>query len=145
MGYDGLEVDAKLRTTLSTLQPGGVILFARNIEGASQTWKLLRDSQATTPVPMFLCVDLEGGTVDRLKKIIAPAPAVENVFATGDRKLWRMHGNVLGLEARALGFNTDFTPVFDLAFLRQDRYSRRVRPRLIPKTSSLMPKNVCED
>jgi beta-N-acetylhexosaminidase len=25
-----------------------------------------------------------------------------------------MHGHILGLEARALGFNTDFTPVFDL-------------------------------
>ena len=116
LGYDGLEVDGKLRTTLSTLQPGGVILFARNIEDPSQTWRLLRDSQATTRVPMFLCVDLEGGTVDRLKKVIAPAPSVEQVFATGNRKLFRMHGNILGLEARALGFNTDFAPVFDLGF-----------------------------
>ncbi|HEY1936719.1 MAG TPA: beta-N-acetylhexosaminidase [Candidatus Angelobacter sp.] len=116
LGYDGLEIDAKLRTTLATLQPGGVILFARNIEEPAQTWRLLRDSQATTAVPMFLCVDLEGGTVDRLKKVIAPAPSVADVFATGNRKLFRMHGNILGLEARALGFNTDFAPVFDLGF-----------------------------
>ena len=27
-----------------------------------------------------------------------------------------MHGKILGLEARALGFNTDFAPVFDLGF-----------------------------
>jgi len=93
-----------------------VILFARNIEEPRQTWQLLRDSQASTPVPMFLCVDLEGGTVDRLKKVIAPAPSVEQVFATGNRKLFRMHGHILGLEARALGFNTDFAPVFDLGF-----------------------------
>lgn len=116
LGYDGLAIDSKLRTTLATLQPGGVILFARNIEEPQQTWRLLRDSQATTRVPMFLCVDLEGGTVDRLKKVIAPAPSVQDVFATGNRKLFRMHGNVLGLEARALGFNTDFAPVFDLGF-----------------------------
>jgi beta-N-acetylhexosaminidase len=116
LGYDGLTVDSKLRTTLATLQPGGVILFARNIEEPCQTWQLLRDSQATTRIPMFLCVDLEGGTVDRLKKVIAPAPSVKDVFATGNRKLFRMHGNVLGLEARALGFNTDFAPVFDLGF-----------------------------
>lgn len=114
MGYDGLEMDARLRTTLNALQPGGVILFARNIESPQQTWKLLKESQATTPVPMFLCVDLEGGTVDRLKKVIAPAPSVRDVFSTGDRKLYRMHGHILGLESRALGFNTDFTPVFDL-------------------------------
>ncbi len=54
LGFDGLEIDGKLRTTLSTLQPGGVILFARNIEEPRQTWRLLRDSQATTRVPMFL-------------------------------------------------------------------------------------------
>src|SRR5262245_54051931 len=116
LGYDGLEIDNSLRTTLTTLQPGGVILFARNIESPRQTWRLLRDSQATTRVPMFLCVDLEGGTVDRLKKVIAPAPSLQDVFSTGNRKLFRMHGNVLGLEARALGFNTDFAPVFDLGF-----------------------------
>jgi beta-N-acetylhexosaminidase len=133
LGYDGLAVDSKLRTTLSTLQPSGVILFARNIEEPRQTWRLLRDSQATTAVPMFLCVDLEGGTVDRLKKIIAPAPSVEQVFATGNRKLFRMHGKILGLEARALGFNTDFAPVFDLGF----EASRSV---LTSRTASADPK-----
>src|SRR5438445_11257304 len=117
IGYDGLAVDSKLRTTLSTLQPGGVILFARNIEEPRQAWRLLRDSQKTTSVPMFLCVDLEGGTVDRLKKVISPAPSVQDVFATGNPKLFRMHGKVLGLEARALGFNTYFAPVFDLGFV----------------------------
>jgi beta-N-acetylhexosaminidase len=134
-GFDGLEVDAKLRTTLSTMQPAGVILFARNIEEPQQTWRLLRDSQATTPIPMFLCVDLEGGTVDRLKKIIAPAPAVEDVFRTAEPKLWRMHGNILGLEARALGFNTDFTPVFDLGL----EASRSV---LTSRTASANPNDV---
>ena len=135
MGFDGLEADARLRTTLATLQPGGVILFSRNIETPKQTWKLLRQAQAATPVPMFLCVDLEGGTVDRLKKAIAPTPSVEDVFHTGDRRLWRMHGNIMGLEARALGFNTDFTPVFDLGL----EPSRSV---LTSRTASADPKAV---
>lgn len=116
LGFDGLEVDGHLRTTLATLRPGGVILFARNIEDPRQTWKLLRDCRATTAVPMFLCVDLEGGTVDRLKKVIAPAPSLKDVFSTSQPKLFRMHGNILGLESRALGFNTDFAPVLDLGF-----------------------------
>jgi beta-N-acetylhexosaminidase len=116
LGFDGLEIDSHLRTTLATLEPGGVILFARNIEEPKQTWKLLRDSQAANAVPMFLCVDLEGGTVDRLKNVIAPAPSLKDVFSTGQPKLFRMHGNILGLEARALGFNTDFAPVLDLGY-----------------------------
>jgi beta-N-acetylhexosaminidase len=136
-GFDGLALDSKLRTTLATLQPSGVILFARNIEEPKQTWQLLHDSQATTRVPMFLCVDLEGGTVDRLKKVIAPAPSVADVFATGNRKLFRMHGTILGLEARALGFNTDFAPVFDLGF----EASRSV---LTSRTVSADPKKTIE-
>ena len=137
LGYDGLAIDAKLRTALTTLQPGGVILFARNIEEPRQTWQLLRDSQATTSVPMFLCVDLEGGTVDRLKNVIAPAPSVKDVFATRSRKVFRMHGNILGLEARALGFNTDFAPVFDLGF----EASRSV---LTSRTASVDPGETIE-
>ena len=137
LGYDGLTVDNKLRASLATLQPSGVILFARNIEEPKQTWSLLRDSQAATKIPMLLCVDLEGGTVDRLKKVIAPAPSVEQVFATGDRKLFRMHGNILGLEARALGFNTDFAPVFDLGF----EASRNV---LTSRTASADPQRVIQ-
>ena len=135
MGYDGVEIDSRLRTMLNTLQPGGVILFARNIESPRQTWKLLKDSQATTPVPMFLCVDLEGGSVDRLKNVIAPAPSVRDVFSSSDRKLFRMHGHILGLEARALGFNVDFAPVFDLGL----QPSRTV---LGSRTASANPKEV---
>jgi beta-N-acetylhexosaminidase len=134
MGFDGPAIDSRLRTVLATLQPGGVILFARNIEEPKQTWKLLRDSQATTLVPMFLCVDLEGGTVDRLKKVIGPAPSLKDVFLTGQPKLFRMHGNILGLESRALGFNTDFAPVLDLGF----EASRTV---LTTRTASANPKD----
>jgi beta-N-acetylhexosaminidase len=38
------------------------------------------------------------------------------VFATGDRKLFRKHGQLIGENCRALGFNVDFAPVLDLAF-----------------------------
>src|SRR5947209_8216129 len=135
MGFDGLAMDGHLRTTLSTLQPSGVILFARNIESPQQTWKLLRDSQAISPVPMFLCVDMEGGTVDRLKDIIAPVPPVQNVHATRNSRLYRMHGQTIGLEVRALGFNTDFAPVVDLGF----EPSRSV---LTSRTASADPREV---
>jgi beta-N-acetylhexosaminidase len=137
LGFDGLAVDSKLRTTLATLQPSGVILFARNIEEPKQTWSLLHDSQATTKLPMFLCVDLEGGTVDRLKKVIAPAPSAQQVFATGNRRLYRMHGNILGIEARALGFNTDFAPVLDLGL----EASRNV---LTSRAASADPRQVAQ-
>jgi len=98
------------------LKPGGVILFARNITDARQTWELLRSCGESVGTPMFLCVDMEGGTVDRLKTAIAPAPSAEAVANTKDKKIFGAHGRLIGEEVRALGFNTDFAPVLDLSF-----------------------------
>src|SRR5512146_1747755 len=137
MGFDGQECSAKLRSTLSSLQPGGIILFARNIAGAEQTWQLLQECQKAIRRPAFLCVDMEGGTVDRLKDVIAPAPAAADVAATRNKKLFREHGQVLGQECRALGFNVDFTPVLDLG-------SEPSRSVLTSRTASADPKKVIE-
>jgi beta-N-acetylhexosaminidase len=116
MGFDGAEPTPGLRQMLVMLKPGGVILFARNILDARQTWELLHACRETVETPMFLCVDMEGGTVDRLKNAIAPAPSAEAVATTADKKVFRAHGRLIGEEVRALGFNTDFAPVLDLRF-----------------------------
>ena len=116
MGCGGTAMSARLRSMLGTLHPGGIILFQRNIEEAAQTHALLRDVQKAVSTPLFLCVDMEGGTVDRLRDVIAPTPAVSEVAAAGSKKLFRKHGRIIGEEVRALGFNTDFAPVVDLQF-----------------------------
>ena len=105
IGFDGTEMSPSLASLLERMQPAGVILFARNIVSAEQTYKLLKDCQARAAVPLFRCVDLEGGKVDRLRNVIGPAPSPAEVFATGDRKLSRKHGRVIGENCRALGFN----------------------------------------
>jgi len=105
-----------LASLLKRVQPAGVILFARNIVSAEQTYKLLKDCQAQVSVPLFRCVDLEGGKVDRLRNVIGPAPSPSEVFALGNRGLFRKHGRAIGENCRALGFNVDFAPAVDLAF-----------------------------
>jgi beta-N-acetylhexosaminidase len=116
VGFDGTEMTARVSSLLTRLQPAGVILFARNIKSAEQTWLLLRDCQRCVPTPLFTCVDLEGGLVDRFRDVLGPTSSAADVFATGDRKLFRKHGQVIGENCRALGFNLDFAPVLDLAF-----------------------------
>jgi beta-N-acetylhexosaminidase len=116
VGFDGTEMTPRLGSLLTHLQPAGVILFARNIKSPEQTWQLLRECQKCVSTPLFTCVDLEGGRVDRFRDLLGPAPAAAEVFATGDRKLFRKHGLVIGENCRALGFNVDFAPVLDLAF-----------------------------
>ena len=101
----------QLQELLTRIQPAGVILFARNITSAEQTYKLLKDCRACVPIPMFTAVDLEGGRVDRFRNAVGPASSAAEVFATRDRKLFRKHGEIIGNACRALGFNTDFAPV----------------------------------
>jgi len=116
VGFDGVEMTPQIRSLLTRLQPAGVILFARNIKSSEQTWRLLRDCQKCVATPLFTCVDLEGGSVDRFRDVLGPAPSAVDVFATGDRKHFRKHGQIIGENCRALGFNVDFAPVLDLAF-----------------------------
>jgi beta-N-acetylhexosaminidase len=130
IGFEGTEITPRLSSLLSRVQPAGVILFARNIKTPEQAWHLLHDCQKCVSTPLFTCVDLEGGQVDRFRDALAPAPSAADVFATGDRKVFRKHGQIIGENCRALGFNVDFAPVLDLAFesSRKVMGSRAVSP-----------------
>lgn len=116
VGFDGTEITPRVRSLLTRVQPTGVILFARNIKNSEQTWGLLHGCQKCVDTPLFTCVDSEGGTVDRFRDALGATPSAEDVFATGDRNLFRRHGEIIGANCRALGFNVDFAPVLDLAF-----------------------------
>ena len=116
VGFDGTEMSPALADLLARVQPAGVILFARNIVNAQQTHKLLRDCQEAVNEPLFTCVDLEGGRVDRFRNVTGPTPSAADVFSTQSRKLFRKHGAIIGKISRTTGFNVDFAPVLDLAF-----------------------------
>jgi beta-N-acetylhexosaminidase len=117
IGFDGAEMTPRIASLLSRTQPAGVILFARNIHSAEQTRRLLGECQKCVATPLLTCVDLEGGTVDRFREALGPTPAAADVFATCDPKMFRRHGQLAGECCRALGFNVDFAPVLDLAFV----------------------------
>ena len=116
IGFDGTKMSPRLASLLTKIQPAGVILFARNIASAKQTHALLRECQKCVTTPLFSCVDLEGGTVDRFRNVIGRTPSPAEVFATGSRVLFRKHGRVIGENCAALGFNVDFAPVLDLSY-----------------------------
>jgi beta-N-acetylhexosaminidase len=116
IGFDGTEMSPKLVDLLTRVQPGGVILFARNVVNAQQTHALLKECQACVRKPLFTCVDLEGGRVDRFRDVFGATPSAVDVFSSGRPKLFRQHGEIIGRACRVLGFNVDFAPVLDLAF-----------------------------
>jgi beta-N-acetylhexosaminidase len=64
-------------------------------------------------------VDVEGGTVDRLRDALAPIPSAQAVATAARQKrssgLAREHGELVARAVNAFGFNTTLAPVVDLA------------------------------
>lgn len=115
IGLGSTTLTAEERNRIQRIRPGGVVLFRRNIEEAGQVTGLLRDADRIGAVPLFRCVDVEGGLVDRYRDIVHPLPSAAAVFSTGRKNFYRRHGWLIAREARFLGFNTVFAPVLDLA------------------------------
>lgn len=103
---------------LTTLQPGGVILFEENVSTVEGIRGYIKAAQNTAKYPLFVSVDQEGGAVQRITKSEAiPATAVPpmfNVGKTGDVSLAQKVGIVLGSELSVFGFNLDFAPDCDV-------------------------------
>jgi beta-N-acetylhexosaminidase len=118
-GLEGTELSALECAWLRLVRPAGVILFRRNIGDARQTRALLAEATAMCAVNSFRCVDVEGGTVDRLRDALAPMPSVQAVAEaprrTGNAGLAREHGELIARGVKAFGFSTTLAPVLDLA------------------------------
>ncbi|MGA3372149.1 MAG: beta-N-acetylhexosaminidase [Terracidiphilus sp.] len=119
VGLEGTELSALERAWLKLVQPAGVILFRRNIADARQTRVLLAEATALCAENSFRCVDVEGGTVDRLRDALAPVPSAQAVAEAARRternNLIREQGELIARGVKAFGFNTTLAPVMDLA------------------------------
>ncbi len=119
VGISGVELTGLERAWLKLTRPAGVILFRRNIEDAAQTRALLAQATEVCAPHSLRCVDVEGGTVDRLRDALTPMPSAQAVFAaaqaTNKPTLSREHGELVARGVKAFGFNTTLAPVLDLA------------------------------
>ena len=115
VGISGMELTGLERAWLKLVRPAGVILYRRNIADARQTRALLAESMSYCNEAGLRCVDIEGGTVDRLRDAVAPMPSAQAVAQTGKVALMRRHGELIAKETLAFGFNTTLAPVLDLA------------------------------
>lgn len=115
VGLSGTELTGLERAWLKLVRPAGIILFRRNIADAHQTRSLLAESTSLCAPHSFRCVDVEGGSVDRLRDALAPMPSAQAVAQTMNEKLMREHGELIARGVKAFGFNTTLAPALDLA------------------------------
>jgi beta-N-acetylhexosaminidase len=79
VGLEGAELTNLERAWLKLVQPAGIILFRRNIVDARQTRALLAEATSLCAANSLKCVDVEGGTVNRLRDALAPMPSAQTV------------------------------------------------------------------
>ncbi len=119
IGLPGTELDAETRALVKEIQPGGVIIFGRNVAGAEQLRSLLDGVREIVHTPPLFGIDQEGGLVDRLRRIFTPMPSARTIRQHGDLAAARALGRITGEVLRMLGFNINFAPV--MSIMTEDR------------------------
>jgi beta-N-acetylhexosaminidase len=119
IGLPGTELDAETRDLVSEIQPGGIIIFGRNVASAEQLRALLDGVRELVHTPPLFGIDQEGGLVDRLRRIFTPMPAARTIRQHGDLAAARTLGRITGEVLRMLGFNINFAPV--MSIMTEDR------------------------
>jgi len=120
IGIAGTELDAREREWLQHDACAGVILFARNFASRAQVAELSQAIREAAPRPQLVCVDQEGGRVQRFRDGYAALPPLETFGpmyardAVAALELAREHAWLMASEIRASGVDLSFAPVVDL-------------------------------
>lgn len=101
---------------------GGVIMFARNYQSPGQLRALSEEIRALREPQLLICVDHEGGRVQRFREGFTPLPPMRALgrLWDRDREAGRAAGHavgyVIGAELAAHGLDFSFAPVLDLDY-----------------------------
>ena len=125
IGFDGLEVDNDHPVVEDIVHHGlgGVILFARNVDGRRQNIrspeqlkKLTSDLQGYAVTPLLIAVDQEGGQVCRLRESdgFPPTVSARSLGQGDDPEMTAHHGALLAQGLKDCGVNFNLAPVVDL-------------------------------
>ena len=127
VGFRGTETGGSsfIVKAVKDLNLGGVILFdidgqiksfPRNIINAGQVRELIKTLKRYSPTPLFICVDAEGGRVNRLKPEYGfiSVPGHSELGKENDLNKTRKASSELAKELSEFGFNVNFAPVVDV-------------------------------
>lgn len=121
VGFDGTTLTDTLRQLITDIQPGGLVVFERNVgENPAALAALTASAQqaaarAGAP-PLTISIDQEGGAVTRLRAArgFTEFPSAMAVAATGDDADAARIGTAIADELLAVGVNMDLAPDLDV-------------------------------
>jgi beta-N-acetylhexosaminidase len=118
----GLQLDAADRVRLLHPLVGGIILFARNFASPAQVKALTAEIRALRKPELVICVDHEGGRVQRFRDGFTAIPPMRRLGELWDRdrakavRAAESTGHAIGVELAEHGVDFSFTPVLDLDY-----------------------------
>jgi len=121
LDIDSTEITQEEKEILQHPMIGGVILFTRNYESTEQLDHLVKNIRSVSKGELLICVDHEGGRVQRFRPEFSALPAIgrlcENVHVdkTNLQKSYH-HGWLMAAEVRAMGIDFSFAPVLDVNY-----------------------------
>lgn len=121
IGIPGKTLTPSDRDWLGRPEVSGVILFSRNFENRAQVADLIEAVRVCRPDPFLVCVDQEGGPVQRFRDGFTRLPALARIGDAYARDralavaLAEEHAWLMASEMRAIGVDISFAPVADLA------------------------------
>lgn len=120
IGLVGTALSEQERQWLANPAVGGVVLFTRNFASVEQLQALNSAIRAAAHAPMLLCVDHEGGRVQRFREgftVLPPLALLGRMYGdapdTACDFAYR-HGRVMATELLVAGVDMSFAPVLDL-------------------------------
>lgn len=120
VGLPGTSLSAADHELLRHPAVGGVVLFTRNYRDRGQLLRLVAEIRAVRDPRLLICIDQEGGRVQRLRDgftRLPPLRALGHLYEEDPRKgldLAYRHGRVMATEMLACGIDLSFAPVLDL-------------------------------
>lgn len=118
----GLTLTAEEKEILQHPHVGGIIFFSRNYENPTQLAELVQQIKSIRS-NCLLCVDQEGGRVQRFKQGFTLLPALRTLGDLLDNPIYSLEevlglseklGQLMALEIRSFGIDLSFAPVLDL-------------------------------
>ena len=121
IGIAGHELSAQERDWLQHDACAGLTLFSRNFASRQQIVELTQAIREAAPRPVLICVDQEGGRVQRFRDGYSALPALHSFEAEYQKdpeialQHAKQHAWLMASEVRASGVDLSFAPVVDLA------------------------------
>lgn len=133
IGFPKPEVDPLVLEEIRKGKVGSVIIFEKNIPIKNSfigLKKITWTYQNAAPIPLFICIDQEGGRVNRLKDKYGFPRSItaEAMGSSSTLDSVRFYSEATAATLAGLGINVNFAPVVDLASNRENpiiaRYGR---------------------